>query len=55
MSRISQVFEAASRESRMAFMPFVTAGDPDLAGTAGVLLALPAIVGEGLLRSAERV
>ena len=40
MSRISQVFEAASRESRMAFMPFVTAGDPDLAGTAGVLLAL---------------
>lgn len=40
MSRISEVFDLASRESRMAFMPFVTAGDPDLAGTARVLLAL---------------
>lgn len=40
MSRISEVFDCACRESRMAFMPFVTAGDPDLAGTATVLLAL---------------
>jgi tryptophan synthase alpha chain len=40
MSRISEVFERSSRESRMAFMPFVTSGDPDLAATANVLLAL---------------
>jgi len=40
MSRISEVFECSSREARMAFMPFVTAGDPDLAATANVLLAL---------------
>lgn len=40
MSRISEVFERSSRESRMAFMPFVTSGDPDLAATAKVLLAL---------------
>ncbi len=40
MSRISEVFDRSSREVRMAFMPFVTAGDPDLAATANVLLAL---------------
>jgi len=40
MSRISEVFDTCSRESHMAFMPFVTAGDPDLATTASVLLAL---------------
>ena len=40
MSRISEVFERSSCESRMAFMPFVTSGDPDLAATANVLLAL---------------
>ncbi len=40
MSRISEVFNRASGESRMAFMPFVTAGDPSLEGTAAVLLAL---------------
>lgn len=40
MSRISEVFVNSARESRMAFMPFVTAGDPDLATTASVLLAL---------------
>lgn len=40
MSRISEVFERSSRESRMAFMPFVTSGDPDLAATANVLLTL---------------
>ncbi len=40
MSRISETFQTASRESRMAFMPFITAGDPDLATTSAVLLAL---------------
>lgn len=40
MSRISDVFDRASRESRMAFMPFMTAGDPDLAMTAKMLLTL---------------
>lgn len=40
MSPISEVFQTAARESRMAFMPFVTAGDPDLATTAAVLRSL---------------
>ena len=40
MSSISEVFNRASRESRMAFMPFITAGDPDLAMTAKILLTL---------------
>lgn len=40
MSSISEVFQTAARESRMAFMPFVTAGDPDLPTTAAVLLSL---------------
>ena len=40
MSRISEVFQTAARESRMAFMPFLTAGDPDLNTTAAVLRSL---------------
>lgn len=40
MSRISEVFQTAARESRMAFMPFVTAGDPDLNTTSAVLRSL---------------
>ena len=40
MSRISEVFDRTVHESRMAFMPFITAGDPDLAGTADILVAL---------------
>ena len=40
MSRISEVFQMAGRESRMAFMPFLTAGDPDLNTTAAVLRSL---------------
>jgi tryptophan synthase alpha chain len=40
MSPISEVFKTAARESRMAFMPFVTAGDPDLTTTAAVLCSL---------------
>jgi tryptophan synthase alpha chain len=40
MSRISSAFEQARAASRMTFMPFVTAGDPDLQTTRQVLLAL---------------
>jgi len=40
MSRISEVFQLAARETRMAFMPFLTAGDPDLNTTAAVLRSL---------------
>lgn len=40
MSRVSAAFDAARSAKRMAFMPFVTAGDPDLATTRDVLLAL---------------
>ncbi len=40
MSKTSDVFHRAAGEGRMTFMPFVTAGDPDLATTARVLTAL---------------
>ncbi len=40
MSRIADVFHSAVSAGRMAFMPFVTAGDPDLQTTGQVLLAL---------------
>lgn len=40
MSRISQVFGDASQSGRMAFMPFITAGDPSTATTAAVLKGL---------------
>lgn len=33
-SRISETFAILKAENRMAFMPFITAGDPDLATTA---------------------
>jgi tryptophan synthase alpha chain len=40
MSRVTAAFDSARTAQRMAFMPFVTAGDPDLATTGEVLLAL---------------
>ena len=40
MSRIEAAFQSAYDNSRMTFMPFVTAGDPDLATTSKVLTAL---------------
>lgn len=40
MSRIAQVFSDASQSGRMAFMPFITAGDPSTATTAAVLKGL---------------
>lgn len=40
MSKIDLLFQTLRRENRKAFMPFVTAGDPDLAFTAAVLKEL---------------
>src|SRR5262245_8662622 len=40
MSRIDQLFADLRREKRKAFMPFVTAGDPDLDFTADVIREL---------------
>jgi len=40
MSAIDQLFEDLRSNGRKAFMPFVTAGDPDLAFTAAVLREL---------------
>src|SRR5262245_64092138 len=37
MSTVDLLFSNLRREKRKALMPFVTAGDPDLAFTAGVL------------------
>lgn len=36
-SRISSTFAGLKSENRMAFMPFLTAGDPDMAGTCGLI------------------
>ncbi len=40
MTRITAKFEQLRREGRKAFIPYITAGDPDLATTEGLLLAL---------------
>ena len=40
MSRIAQLFESIRREGRRAFIPYLTAGDPDLATTERLLPAL---------------
>jgi tryptophan synthase alpha chain len=40
MSRISQTFADLRAQARMAFMPFITAGDPDLAYTQTLLREL---------------
>ncbi len=42
LSAISEVFTAAKSEGRMAFMPFITAGDPNLDGTKAVINELAA-------------
>jgi tryptophan synthase alpha chain len=42
MSRIDQLFADIRRQKRKAFMPFVTAGDPDLDFTADVIRELDA-------------
>jgi tryptophan synthase alpha chain len=40
MTRITKKFEALRREGRKAFIPYITAGDPDLTTTEELLLAL---------------
>src|SRR5262245_28097277 len=40
MTRITAKFEQLRREGRKALIPYITAGDPDLATTKGLLLAL---------------
>ncbi len=40
---LASAFERAKRERRVAFIPYVMAGDPDLATTAAILPALTAI------------
>jgi tryptophan synthase alpha chain len=40
MSRITDRFELLKREGRKAFIPYITAGDPDLATTERLILAL---------------
>jgi tryptophan synthase alpha chain len=42
LSRIEAVFSRTAHEQRMALMPFLMAGDPDLSATAEVLLSLQA-------------
>ena len=42
MSAIDQLFRDLRAAKRKAFMPFVTAGDPDLAFTAAVIRELAA-------------
>ena len=42
MSAIDELFQKLRRENKRAFMPFVTAGDPDLGFTAEVLQQLDA-------------
>ncbi len=42
MSAISEVFESCRRQKRAAFIPYITAGDPDLATTGKLMKALAA-------------
>jgi tryptophan synthase alpha chain len=42
MSRITAAFEALKREGKKGFIPFITAGDPDLKATEELLVALSA-------------
>ncbi|WP_437201291.1 tryptophan synthase subunit alpha [Planctomicrobium sp. SH664] len=41
-SRIAQVFQGLRAQGQMAFMPFITAGDPDLATTQSLIRQLAA-------------
>lgn len=41
MSRIAGTFESLGHDGRAAFLPFVTAGDPDIATSLSILSGLP--------------
>src|SRR5579864_975312 len=41
MSRLSQIFARLKKEGRAAFVPFITAGDPDMETSLAILEALP--------------
>jgi tryptophan synthase alpha chain len=41
-AKLRMAFERAKRERRVAFIPYVMAGDPDLAATEAILMALSA-------------
>ena len=40
MSRIAASFDALKREDKKGFIPFITAGDPDLEATTGLIIEL---------------
>ena len=40
MSRISSTFETIKRDGKKGFIPFITAGDPDLAATRELIVEL---------------
>ena len=42
MSRLEKTFAALKKEGRAAFIPFLSAGDPDLETSLAILEALPA-------------
>ena len=52
MSAVDDLFRRLRAEGRKAFMPFVTAGDPDLEFTAAVLKELVARGGAASANSA---
>jgi tryptophan synthase alpha chain len=41
MSRITETFGKLKREGHRGFIPFITAGDPDLATTLKLIIELP--------------
>ncbi len=42
MSRLKDKFAALKKEGRAAFVPFITAGDPDMETSFAILESLPA-------------
>ena len=42
MSRLAAKFAALKKEGRAAFVPFITAGDPDMETSFAILEKLPA-------------
>ena len=55
MNPIDDLFRRLREQKRKAFMPFVTAGDPDLAFTREVLPDIPFGSGKGPLGDADEL